>query len=758
MFARSSATSILARTVGALTIAFTLLAAPIADGATAQPNQTQTKPEVRAVRIVILVDESGSLSPEEVQREKDAVSLIALSELSSDSTLAVYGFGSSNGPGQNAVVPYCPSTLLNSPEARQSVVSCAQAIHRREPTEGNDTDHAAALREAVDELSRTDPDTPRIVFLLTDGVMDVSNSPQYGRDAQQRNQEATRLLNEEVLPDARSSKVQIWPLGFGAADQNALDVFAASAFGALDTCRDVKTATPRATVVSNTSDVSTSLLTALGSARCAVVEEPSTGTTEPGSTIELKVKIPVIATDGSIAVTKIDPSIKVTYVDPDGEQAPASGVLDEQEFQVAGVDAPVEALRIRNPKPGEWTVRLQSPLAAQPQLVQATVLWQGAVSSALEVQPVLARPGKKVTIRVRLQTRSGIVTDAAALEGLTFRARVTGDGFNEITVPLADDGVGADANREDGSYTGTFVLPKTATGNVEVRGSVQGEGVAGDERSYFFNVNLGSILDVQAVLDEPANVNPGDTLDGTLRLTNEGASRRAALAVIDLPSNARVTLTPQRVRIPAGKAQRTFEIRIGEDQPVGQLSGRVVVRAKDGTVLGQASFLTDVSEPPGFIGRWWWALVFLALVVIAALVYWARASKAGRDRIRVHGLVANLAGTDGELIGSEVRAPGGYVNSFNVRFVPPDEGGPRLEPAQGIEVARSRREGRVVVATADGDRGEIELGAPIPLDDEHSLVITDSRLRASVAVGATSPPTSGIDMEAPTATEDEDLA
>ena len=55
------------------------------------------------VQVAILVDESGSLTPEDVEREKEAARTIALGVLAEGSTVSVTGFGSSNAAGQSPV-------------------------------------------------------------------------------------------------------------------------------------------------------------------------------------------------------------------------------------------------------------------------------------------------------------------------------------------------------------------------------------------------------------------------------------------------------------------------------------------------------------------------------------------------------------------------------------------------------------------------------------------------------------------------------
>ena len=91
---------------------FAVLGAPLPAGAREDP------PTLPPMQVVVLVDESGSLSDADVVREREAARTIAFSVLAPDSVLSVVGFGSSNGPGQSAVDVVCPPTQLNA--VRQS--------------------------------------------------------------------------------------------------------------------------------------------------------------------------------------------------------------------------------------------------------------------------------------------------------------------------------------------------------------------------------------------------------------------------------------------------------------------------------------------------------------------------------------------------------------------------------------------------------------------------------------------------------------
>src|SRR5215510_2055852 len=87
--------------VGAAALAATALLQIVVRPAGAHADPPPVGPQ--PVRAVILVDESKSLNASDVDRERDAAAQIAQSELSTQSQIAIVGFGSSNGPGQSAV-------------------------------------------------------------------------------------------------------------------------------------------------------------------------------------------------------------------------------------------------------------------------------------------------------------------------------------------------------------------------------------------------------------------------------------------------------------------------------------------------------------------------------------------------------------------------------------------------------------------------------------------------------------------------------
>ncbi|MCP9986013.1 VWA domain-containing protein [Streptomyces sudanensis] len=191
----------------------------------------------------MVVDQSDSLSDEDLAREVEAAALLVQGEISERSRAAVIGFGSSEKPGQSPVREVCPLTVADS-AGRQLLSDCVQRLARRDPARvGPGTDFPAAVRQAVTRLTEKGaPATPKVVFLLTDGRLDVDDSPEYGADPAARRANGAKRLADE-LARARRERVQIWPLGFGTAIDRATLTGMAEG-GYRGGCADLPSATP----------------------------------------------------------------------------------------------------------------------------------------------------------------------------------------------------------------------------------------------------------------------------------------------------------------------------------------------------------------------------------------------------------------------------------------------------------------------------------------------------------------------------------
>ncbi|WP_084692275.1 VWA domain-containing protein [Parafrankia elaeagni] len=698
--------------------------------------------EPRAVRAVIIADESGSLDAEAVRQEKEAVELLAFSALTPDSEIAVVGFGSSNGePGQQAVQTYCPLTKAD-PEKQQSLVTCIDGLHRREPSEGNDTDHAAAIGQALSILGPARDDSSSLIFLLTDGRLDVPNSPQYGAPAA-RNTEAGRQLSAAVAR-ARENGVQIWPLGFGSADKSALDVFAAG--GAQQTCSDLEEYQPKARLATSLSEVTRSLFEAIGNANCARTTGFETDELQPGSSAEVEVEIPEISTDGVIVAVKGDPRVRVAYIDPENNDVSDREEFDRSVFTRSTPNGTVESLRVQNPRPGTWKVRFTAPdgLSSQ-QTVGAAAMWQGVLRAVVLLDPPVPGPGQEAVITVRLQTRDGEIKDPRTLDGIRFGAQVSGAGFDEEQVSLVDDGTGGDAQGGDAVFSGRIAIPPDATGNLTIRGTVVGPGVVGASVDAQTVIQNGPApLTASMKFDSDGTVAPGESLSGTVVLDNiDGRAHTLSLQLQYLVNGVNAVIDPPTITSTRrGRSEHRFTVTFAEDSAQGPTGGTaVLVDAGDSArTIAWAVLRAEVREPPSWLDRFWWLLVLLGALVLALVLFAAWRLRAAREAGDVSNVTVRIF-RDGGQVG-ELRARRDTGGRF--AFVVHDATGttPRLDYAHGgtgYVVTRDRHR-VLLLRTPSHQVQELRNQLPVPIEGGLTLVVAE----ATTSPGAF-PPGPGAD-------------
>lgn len=680
------------------------------------------------VDFAVLVDESGSLSDPDVAAERAAASLLALGEVSDDSRAAVLGFGSVTGPGQTPVDSVCPLTRLDT-LGREQLSSCTAKLHRRSEREGNGTDFPAALAQALSVLAEGADDTPKVVFLLTDGRLDVSDSPAYGSNPASRDVNGRKALAGKVA-QARAQKVQIWPLGFGSGvDKRQLDQLAAG--GYQSRCADIPSARPAARVTSGSSDVAQVLLAAFAGARCARTT-PSRTVGNITSSADLKVTIPSVATDGSLEVVKPDAgAVAVTYYDPLGRKVPPHGRAHGSTFERVGQTGPVEALRIRNPYPGTWRVHVEILGDAAAQRITATAIWQGLLRSYILVDPPAPRAGQRVTARVTLQTREGVVlTEADQLAGIRVSVRLTGRGFAPRTVSLTDSGKGSDTRAHDGEFSARITVPRAATGTLSFVGLMAGEGITGDQRPYVTKVAAtGPRLTAAIVLDDH-EVNPGGTAAGRIGIRNaDSAAHRLRLTWADGSAYRYLTVRPQWMTVRAGATARVpLRLSFGKDARPGAVPGRLELRdQKTGQVVAQSFVTVKVVPPATFLDRYATPVgagsaLVLALLTVLALRWQDR--RRARDTSDIQLI---LFRDDTEV--SRLRAPTRAGAEFGFALRPVAGGAHRLllDSSAGRHRVRRSADGGLAVRLADGTRVAIPRGGRTPLSDGLLVGFADRR-------------------------------
>ena len=601
------------------------------------------EPDLKPAKIVILVDESGSISPADMVKEQEAAGIIAQAEFSKQSTVAVVGFASDNGR-QSPVDVVCPPIVVAGAAERDHLSECVRDLKKRDNLQGSGTDHAEAVKQALSYLSTVDSSGgSKIVFLLTDGVLDVSDSPRYGanKSAAQRNEVARSLLGQ-ALKEARDSKVSIWPLGFGKLNKTELDNFAIGGFPG--SCGP-GSPSPSATVVFSSADVDNAILRAYSAARCAGIGPIQKDSLASGQRIEVPVTIPPIATDGSIVAVKHDSRIAVEYVDPNGHIVPKSGAENGSNFEVSGETGAVEALRIVNPVPGRWFVRLTSTPDVPAQNVSTTVTWQGAVQASIEVDPPSPAAGQVVTVSMRMHLRGGApVTDPVVLRDVGFAAELTGDGFAAQPIALANTGRAPDT-APDGTYTGQITIPKDVGASVTVVGHVHGIGISGDDP--VAAVRLASAVpQLLAAASLPTindTVAPGASLPVKVSVTNNSGQHRKLRLVVEQDRGATITIPATEAvhDVDTGNSTFDFHLAFSPSTQVGTISGAVSVvdDASPSTVIHRRPFTANVAFPPKPFPWLLWVLGSLGgLLLLGAALFLVRL----RQTQEVQGLVVHV--------------------------------------------------------------------------------------------------------------------
>jgi hypothetical protein len=175
-------------------------------------NGVSAETDTKNVDIVILVDESTSLSAEDVAREQEAVeNIINLPKLK-DQSIRIQILPFSSGSTSPRLLPVCDLTELDIAGVAFLSEKCLPQIRRESSDSGSNgagnTDFASAIDTALNVLfEKNDPGRRKAILLLTDGRFDpIGNGEPSIAELQSF---------DSVLSRAKKERVQIWPLGFG---------------------------------------------------------------------------------------------------------------------------------------------------------------------------------------------------------------------------------------------------------------------------------------------------------------------------------------------------------------------------------------------------------------------------------------------------------------------------------------------------------------------------------------------------------------
>ncbi len=671
--------------------------------------------------VVLLVDESGSLSGADVKREIEAAGTIAQAPLNPRSRVTVVGFGGANGVAQNQdpTTVVCQPTVTSGPANLEYLARCVDKLHRRTAAEGNNTDYAAALSQAMSFLSpgtsvgqQSPSGATKAVLMLTDGGLYVQNDPQYPANWLPAAHHAVDIQ----LAAARAAGVEVWPLGFGtisAANEQYLQYLAAH--GARAACDSRTASKPHAIVAQDSAKALNALYALYAAAGCIGTSSGGTTIVTGGQSRLLTVNIPAIASDGAITVNKSNPGVQVDFLSPDGTVI-TSGSLGGSTFQRSGQDTPVEVLHITNPQAGAWRIRLNAPSGLRSQLVSATAFWQGAVRVSIIASPPTARTSQRITVTLSVLSATGPITDRATLNGIHVGVSVAGDGLSgQVPIPLSQASGTKGGTLGVGDYHGAFTAP-SKPGTLTFTGTAYGYGLHATEVPTEVTVgDAAALLQGTVEFSAPDSVLRGQSIGGHVLFNNQtGQTQKVRLTLSATPALATITAPKGEVTVPSGASTARFTIAVSRGSPLGPAS--LVVKVVDtsnlATVYGNDQLLVTVRKPPGWLAKYRWAIAgaVAILLLITLALYVRRLNR--RRRVDVRGLFAVLS-RDGEQVVHELKAPGRWAETF--RFVIHDEESPqpRLDyprPGDRAYVARRAANGRVSVKAPDGDRYDMPAG------------------------------------------------
>jgi hypothetical protein len=711
----------------ALAALLTALPAQAGPAALASPGRTADsgtgQSGLAPLDVAVLVDESGSETPQKVADEKQTVGTIVQTMLNPSSRVTVIGFGGVNNvvPDQNPVDVVCQPTIASGAANLDYLSNCAGNLHRRTEQQGDDTDYAAALSEAMSYLGPGSTATPaapskaiKVILMMTDGAVDVHrNTQQYGTNWQLGEQTA---INQQ-LTAATSAGVQVWPLGFGTdigtgvTQPQALKYLNNMAsHGAPAVCDTRHVANqPHATWVNNPSDGISALDQLYADAACVGYNV----TTGKGT---LTVNIPAIASAAAISVDRVNPAITATFTMPDG--APWT---DASAISGADSGSPVEVLHIASitsADVGSWKVKLTAPPQLANQLVSASVFWQGAVRAIITATPSV-NPGKPVDVKLTVLGPNGPITDPSTLKSLIVGVTAAGQGLpSPAQIPVsALTGPG-----NVGTYTGTYTAPSQPT-TLTITGTAAGYGLYATQIPATVTVGTSSKgFGATPHFSGTTSVQVGGSISGSVDFTNQTGSARNVLLKLTA-SGTTATISPgTAISVPSTSSGNPpsvpFTVTIDKSSPAGAAGLEVqAVDASTGQPYNTASDEITVTTPPGFLAKYRWEIIGILAVILLALLAAFASWKINRNRKDVRGLVVTLR-RGGAQAGRELEPEGKWAETFP--FIIRDESSPspRLDhPPKGSSVGvyqvRRARRGLIKLTTPMGLRPyEVEVNGP----------------------------------------------
>lgn len=213
--------------------------------------------------IIVLVDESGSLSPFDLFAEQVALEALIANPSLRDRNIRLGVLPFSSGDESPRIVSACSLTLMDKPGQTALFNDCPNKIVRQTEDSRANTDFASAIAEAVKILKTGEEDRIPVLILLTDG--------QYNPDGDGTESEAEKVALGESLAGAKEGGVSIWPIGFGAPDVVALEEMAMAGAQINNGCP----AQPKSQIAKDLGVIDNYLRAIIGTVTCTGWEPPA---------------------------------------------------------------------------------------------------------------------------------------------------------------------------------------------------------------------------------------------------------------------------------------------------------------------------------------------------------------------------------------------------------------------------------------------------------------------------------------------------
>jgi uncharacterized membrane protein/uncharacterized protein YegL len=354
------------------------------------------------VNIILVIDRSGSMSGEKIDRAKEC-SKIIVDMLRDGDYVGVVSFSDRVSVDADAV--------MITGDVKSRVKSRVDSI-----VASGSTDIGDALNEALNQLSRGDIKAngyPRVIVLLSDGRHNTGTHP------------------DNVLPLIRSEGVTVYTIGLGGdVDEELMRRIASETNGKYYF-------SPSASELAELFNIIGGIVT-----KRERILSLSTSI-NPGGNSSLNVIVDESMRDLTFSISWSSPPPNITLYNPLGIPLPLNmtRVVSGKNYML---------IEVINPMKGLWTVGISNPFSSLISL---------ALTVFSNARAVLRSSTDRVTYSVGepIKVYASLLSDEGTIRGAVIKAilmEATGKVISSIN--LVDDGFHDDSNPDDGLYGGIF--------------------------------------------------------------------------------------------------------------------------------------------------------------------------------------------------------------------------------------------------------------------------------------------------------------